>query len=306
MAKQAANLPAERTAATTPAKPSKNDFRSLIETSGPRLSDVIPAMMRKHLTPERIIRISLAAYSRKEELRKCEPLSILNAIIQAAQLGFEADGPLGHAYLVPYAGQCTMQIGYKGFCDLARRTAGYDLIDSRLVFAKDVLSLEYTPSPDFRHTPHLGPDPGLVTHAYAYAYLKGSDRPIFEIMTAKELTKVRNSSRSANSPAWKTWEGEMQKKIPLKRMLKDQPLSIELADAIAYDNEVNGSAEIAQERRATLPRGTEGLRQQLAPPEPEAEPEFTTEQGVEQPLRSEDDAIDLPEDPDDVGPGPDG
>jgi hypothetical protein len=46
-------------------------------------------------------------------------------------------------------------------------------------------------------------------------------------LTKGDIEKIRNSSKSANSPAWRNWWGEMARKCALKRTLKDAPLSTE-------------------------------------------------------------------------------
>jgi recombination protein RecT len=242
----------------------RRDFVTLMNDSLPKFQSIIPETAKQFLTPQRIIALSVNAFSRSAALQECEPISILNAIVTAVQLGFEPNGPLGHAYLVPYKNVCTCQIGYRGLADLARRTAGYALIDSRAVYAHDpVFELEYDPAPRFRHVPILDGERGDITHVYSYAYLRGSTMPIFEHMSLADVEAIRRSSRSKDSPAWRDWYGEMGKKSCMKRMLKDQPLSIELADAIAFDDGQNG-LDLAS--RPKLTGGTEGLMRRLESP----------------------------------------
>jgi recombination protein RecT len=265
----------------TPARrTNKRDFATLMNQSLTKFESIIPTTARKFLTPERVISLAVNAFSKSAALQECEPISILNAVITSVQLGFEPNGPLGHAYLVPYKGIVQLQIGYKGFTDLARRTGDYELIDSRVIYANDVFTLRYDPAPVFNHDPTMGVQ-GEMTHVYSYAYMRGSSRPIFEMMTKKDVEQIRASARSKDSPAWTGFWGEMAKKCCLKRMLKDQPLSIELATALAYDNAVNAMVE-----RRRVAGGNAGLMRQLGGGD---EPSFAAGEGVAVPLRTEDD-----------------
>lgn len=284
----AGTLPARQSPPTSqaPARVTPaNDFRKLIEGSEDRLRAILP----KHMTPERIIRLSLAAYNRKTELHRCSALSILNAIIQSSQLGLEADSPLGHAYLVPYGDACTFQIGYKGFIELARRSQAYRVIEAVEVFEKDVFSFYRDPQPRVEHRPSLDDNPGKMTHVYAYAILASGD-PIVEMLPRSVVEKIRGASKSKNSLMWNSYFGEGAKKTAIKRLLKRQPMTIEMADAVTHDDSLNGDERIEDGRHQTsLPRGTAGLKTQLAPPAPE--PEFDVEAGVDRPVYSEPDDL---------------
>jgi recombination protein RecT len=288
----AATLPARQDFNQPPARQAtpQREFQSLINGSKERLADVLP----KYLTPERIIRVSLAAYNRKSEIQKCDPLSILNSIILAAQFGFEVDSPLQHAYLIPYKGMCTLQIGYRGFIDLARRSQEYRAIEAVEVFEGDGFEFFRDPQPRVRHTPSLADDPGKMTHVYAYAITKGGE-PVVEFMSRGQVEVIRRASKMPDSLMWKSYFGEGAKKTALKRMLKRQPMTIEMADAITLDNESEGDARIGNgQSSAPQLRGTAGLKAQLAGPEPE----FTTDQGVERPVYSEAEPETAPADPD--------
>lgn len=206
-------------------------LKALLEQARPRIAEILP----KHLSAERMVRIALAAAHRNPKIAECSPLSIVNCVIQASELGLEPGGALRHAYLVPYAKECTFQPSYMGLLELARRSGAFQQIEARCIHARDKFTLAYTPMAEFTHLPFLGDDPGLMTHAYAYAILANGGR-VFEIATHAEVEAARAQSRAKDSLAWTKFYDEMAKKVVLKKLLKRQPCSVELARAVELDN----------------------------------------------------------------------
>ena len=80
----------------------------------------LEAALPKHLTVDRMIRLSLTAFSQNPALQQCTSNSIFSSIIIASQLGLEP-GVNGQGYLVPYKDKCTFIPGWKGLVDLAQR-----------------------------------------------------------------------------------------------------------------------------------------------------------------------------------------
>ncbi|MFW5433283.1 recombinase RecT [Paenibacillus apiarius] len=119
------------------------NFNSLIKKE---LADNFPAiksLVPKHMTPERLARITLTAISRTPKLAECTSASIVGAVMNCATLGLEPN-LIGHAYLVPFfnnkAGtmECQFQIGYKGQIDLIRRTGDVAKIYAETVYENDL------------------------------------------------------------------------------------------------------------------------------------------------------------------------
>ena len=79
----------------------------------PQIRKALPSIM----TPERFTRITITAIQNNPKLAQCSPVSFLNAMMNAAQLGLEPNTPLGQAYLIPYWNsknrcyECQFQIG---------------------------------------------------------------------------------------------------------------------------------------------------------------------------------------------------
>jgi recombination protein RecT len=74
-----------------------------------------------------------------EELQKCEPASILISAIRAATLKLSVDPSSGQAWIIPYGGKATFQVGYKGIYDMAMRTNRYRIINVGRIYEGEIL-----------------------------------------------------------------------------------------------------------------------------------------------------------------------
>ena len=93
------------------------NFPALLEKSKGEIARALP----KHIDPDRMLRIALTTFRTNPGLAKCNPVSVLAAVIQASQLGLEI-GQNGEAYLVPFKDECQMIPGYLGLMKLARNS----------------------------------------------------------------------------------------------------------------------------------------------------------------------------------------
>ena len=65
--------------------------------------DAIQSVAASVITPEKMVRLVCAAATRQPELAQCTPMSILNAMMQAATYGLGVCDGSNDAYLVPYS-----------------------------------------------------------------------------------------------------------------------------------------------------------------------------------------------------------
>lgn len=200
---------------------------------GEELKQAIAAALPKHITAERMIRVALTSFRRNPKLLECQPASVIKAVMEAAQLGLEVDGILGHAYLVPYGDECQLLPGYRGLIELARRSGEIALIKAGVVRRGDDLIWEDVP-PSFRHTA-MGSPNEPVTHVYAWIRLMNGQEDFCCWPTdTVEAHRKRYSRAGKNSP-WETaWEW-MAKKTVIRQLLKLMPVSIELQSMIQRD-----------------------------------------------------------------------
>lgn len=230
--------------------------------------DLIADVLPRHMTPERLIKLATVAVSRVPKLGQATGLSVVNAIIKAAELGLDCSGTLGSAYLVPFENnkkvngrwtktvEAQLIIGYRGLIDLARRSGQIASIEARVVWKNDVFEFEYGLEPRLKHVPALDKEPGDFRLVYAIAKLRDGAMQL-EVMTKAEVDSIRERSQSGKrkdrydngqrtgetyydekSP-WATDYPEMARKTVVKRLCKYLPLSVEMQEAIAIDNDAD-------------------------------------------------------------------
>lgn len=205
--------------------------RGMLEQNAAAIADSIP----QHVSQKRLARVALSELRTTPKLLDCSPASLVNAITKASQVGLEVGSALGHAYLVPYKTECTLIVGYRGLIALARRSGEILSIQAQVVRAGDAFEFEYGLEEKLRHVPSLG-ERGEITHAYAVAKLKDGGVQ-FDVMTKAEVDQIRNRSRASGAGPWVTDYPEMARKTVVRRLFKYLPVSIEMADALAADDD---------------------------------------------------------------------
>jgi len=240
-----------------------SDFPALLELSKNEIARALP----KHLNPDRMARIALTAFRKNEALGKCDPMSVLAAIVQSSQLGLEV-GMNGEAHLVPYKGECQLIPGYLGLMKLARQSGFVSDIYAHEVRAKDRFKLKLGIERLLEHElmslpggfPVSEDARGQVVGFYAVAVLKDGSRT-FEVMSLQEVERIRDGSNGYKSAkannrqsAWDTDFVPMGLKTILRRLCKYLPKSTELATALALDS----VAEAGQSQKIDLQQAADG------------------------------------------------
>lgn len=215
-------------------KAQENTFPALLEKMKPEIARALPS----HMRPERMLRIVLTEFRRSEKLQRCDPFSIISAVVQCAQIGLEP-GLLGQAYLVPYGRECTLVPGYQGLVDLARRTGNVSDIYANVVREQDEFQYETGLNLVLRHVPYNGDDdPGPMKKVYAVAKFKDGTSHA-EVMSRRDVEVIRNRSagyKNSSAGPWSTDFDEMARKTVIRRLCKQLPKSPELATALALDD----------------------------------------------------------------------
>lgn len=201
----------------------------LIEKQKPAFAIALRGLIK----PEVFVRIATTTLRTNPNLVKCDPKSLLAALMLSAQLGLEPGGPLGRAYLVPYGREVTFIVGYKGYMELARRSGRVSDIYAEVVREGDRFEVAYGLHRDIIHVP--GETRGKMTHVYAVAtYLDGS-APSFVVLDRTRVESFRKRSKASSNGPWVTDEEAMWLKTGVRRLATWLPLSIEMAQAAAAD-----------------------------------------------------------------------
>jgi recombination protein RecT len=146
----------------------------LIQENKPSITEMLP----KHVTPDKFIRTVISAIRSNEKLKVCTPVSIMDGVRQAAQLGLEFNTPLQQAYLIPYKrkkkidGQWTefyeaqFQYGYRGIVQLVWQAGLVKALDFDKICDGDDIVYEKThEGVKFSHKPSIK---GKRGNPYAY------------------------------------------------------------------------------------------------------------------------------------------
>jgi recombination protein RecT len=232
-----------------------------------RVAKVVP----RHLSPERVVQVASAMVYRTPGLQKCDPNSVLAAVLQASELGLDISPAMGEAYLIPrwngksQSNECQFQPGYKGLVKLALQSGQVAMLQARLVREGEPFTYRYTPDLEFLHEPSLTGQAPVVA-VYAYAKLANGETMI-EVMTADEVESIRARSQAGKTGPWVTDWNEMARKTALKRICKALPRSLELARAIEADDSDyrdRPASVVSRPPRGPRARGVAGLSHVLA------------------------------------------
>lgn len=211
--------------------PQKDLAATIIDMKGQ-----IQAALPKHVSADRIARIALTALRNSPKLGNCSPQSFLGSLMVASQLGLEPNTPLGQCYLIPYGLECQFQLGYKGILDLAYRTGLYSMIYAAEVYEGDEFEYELGLNKKLNHVPKKGVKTGQPIAYYAVYKLKDGTGD-FSLMWKEEVeAHGKKFSKSYNNGPWKTNFSAMAKKTCIIDVLKYAPKSIEVAQALSYEN----------------------------------------------------------------------
>lgn len=227
------------TPAQQKASQAKRSLRTLLEQGAREFAAVLP----KHLTPERLIRVAMTACTAQPKLLECSQESVALALLSASQCGLEPDGY--HAHLVPYGRQCQFIPDFKGLIQLALENDV--VIDAFPVYENDDFSYQLGTQPMIHHRPCEG-DRGGLRCAYAVAHF-GRGFVKFMVATKDDIAKRRDSSKATgpDSP-WKKWEAEMWVKTAIKMLAKYIPRSQRMRAALLHDD----TAEMGMQQRPDI------------------------------------------------------
>jgi len=264
------------------------------------LAKLTPEMQKalpKHLTADRMVRVTLTAIRTNPLLLECSVPSIMAAVMKSAQLGLEV-GVLNQAYLVPFKKntkmpdgtwkstyECQLIIGYEGYIDLFYRSGKVQTVYASEVYAKDEFEYEYGLKETLRHIPTKDKDRGPITHFYAYVQMVGGAYRFMVWPKERVDSHGAQFSKSWNDAKgpWKTNYAAMGMKTMIRQLQKWIPKSVELRQGLEADETVQSDPFAPQTEFVPFTEVqdalTAGEGTQEAAPEGQAasqpEPDFT-------------------------------
>lgn len=208
------------------------DFKNTLEKQAPQFAMALPPQ----ISAERFQRTVLTAVQKNPKLLQCDRPSLWAACMQAASEGLMPNG--SEAAIVPFGDKAQFMPMIAGILKKIRNSGDIISICVELVYEGE--PFEYWVDSEGKHVKHtpnvFGVSSGTMLGAYAIALSKDGGRYI-EVMSAAEIEKVRNVSRSKDSGPWRDWYEEMVKKTVLRRLSKLLPMSTDVLDLIRGDDD---------------------------------------------------------------------
>lgn len=223
-------------------------FRGMLEGS---MRSEIAKALPAGVEPGRFIRTVVTAVQMTPALLDADRRSLFAACMKAAQDGLMPDGR--EAVLNIYNTKVKedgrdvwkSMVQYlpmvRGLLKVARNSGEVAHLDAAAVYERDEFIFERGDESRLVHRPYLGEeDPGKVIAAYCIAKLANGEIHR-EVMSRRDIEKVRGASKAANGPGWTTWYDQFAIKSVIKRATKLLPSSSDrLERVIEHDNDAMG------------------------------------------------------------------
>lgn len=184
------------------------------------------------------------------KIKDIEPTSVFNCLLKSATYNFPIDPALGYAYIVPYKNKdkvkiAQFQMGTKGLVELALRTGQYKRLNVKEVREGEHAGLDFFGEPEIKWLKNREKLP-VVGYMAAYELINGMTKIVY--WDINELKEHANRYSKAHQNAIKEknfqddlWTNDfdsMASKTVLKDLLKYAPKSIELQNALIFDQAV--------------------------------------------------------------------
>lgn len=200
-----------------------------------------------HIPVERFMRVVMTAVGGNADLMNADRRSLFESAMKAAQDGLLPDGRDGALVIfnakVKEGGkdvsikkvQWMPMVG--GILKKIRNSGELLSLSAYVVYENDEFQYTLGDEETIVHRPCLDSNRGDAKLVYAIA--KTKDGGIYrEIMTLKDVEKVRAVSKTGSNGPWKDWWDEMAKKTVIRRLAKRLPMSSDLDDLMRRDDDL--------------------------------------------------------------------
>ena len=176
-------------------------------------------------------------YSSDQYLQKCAPDKVILEALKAATLKLPINKGLGFAYIVPYGNVPQMQIGWKGYVQLAIRTGQYRKINAGALFEGQNVNTDYLTG-DIKIMGEPTSEKTIGYFAY-FELLNGFKKAMY--WTKEKVhahAKKFSKAYAKNGSTWQTSPDAMCIKTVLSALLKGYGImSVEMTTAVSGDND---------------------------------------------------------------------
>lgn len=173
------------------------------------------------------------------QLRKAEPMSIIGAAMVAATMQFQVIPTLGQCYIIPYGSKAQFQVGYLGLLQLCQRSGQFKKILAAPVHEGEYISGDEFDE-DYVFDKKQRKSDKIVGYMAKFELLNGFTKVAYwDVERVKaHATKFSQAYRSGYTSPWKSDFDAMAQKTVLKSILKYAPKSIEMQNAVTFDQAV--------------------------------------------------------------------
>ncbi|MPR62724.1 recombinase RecT [Ochrobactrum intermedium] len=200
-----------------------------------------------HIPVERFMRVVMTAVSGNPDLMNADRRSLFESAMKAAQDGLLPDGRDGALVIFNakvkegnkdvYIKKVQWMPMVGGILKKIRNSGELLSLSAYVVYENDEFQYTLGDEETIVHRPCLDSNRGDAKLVYAIA--KTKDGGIYrEIMTLKDVEKVRAVSKTGKFGPWADWWDEMAKKTVIRRLAKRLPMSSDLDDLIRRDDEL--------------------------------------------------------------------
>lgn len=173
------------------------------------------------------------------QLRNAEPMSIIGAAMVAATMQLQVIPTLGQCYIIPYGKKAQFQVGYLGLLQLCQRSGQF-----KKILAAPVHEGEYVSGDEFDEEyvfdKKQKKSDNVIGYMAKFELLNGFTKVAYwDIDKVKaHATKFSQAFRAGFNSPWKSDFDAMAQKTVLKSILKFAPKSIEMQNAVTFDQSV--------------------------------------------------------------------
>lgn len=173
------------------------------------------------------------------QLRKAEPMSIIGAAMVAATMQLQVIPTLGQCYIIPYGSKAQFQVGYLGLLQLCQRSGQFKKILAAPVHEGEYISGDEFDE-DYVFDKKQRKSDKIVGYMAKFELLNGFTKVAYwDVERIKaHATKFSQAYRSGYTSPWKSNFDAMAQKTVLKSILKYAPKSIEMQNAVTFDQAV--------------------------------------------------------------------
>jgi recombination protein RecT len=207
----------------------------------------------------------ISAVRGNNSLSQCDPMSVIAAAATAASLDLAINPSLGHAYIIPYKGMATFQLGYLGYVQLFLRSGQAAGINAVAVKEGQLKSANsFTGEFEFQEQKTSDKTVGYLSY---FKLRNGFSKQFYMTQEEMEAHAKRYSQsygydlrEGKKASKWSTdFEPMALKTVTKLNLKKHAPLSIEMQKALEVDDaiDIEGETHYPDAPQKELPPASE-------------------------------------------------